>query len=365
LLFKRWGLIVVTPNLLVGGAEKVAVSLANEASKNLEGEVLLLALNGGGKLKKGLIEETTFIDLKTASCFLLLVRLFVFLLFNRGPVISCQRTSNVYVGLCNIFLFRRRLIFREASTLTSLSQDSFFIRNLKIFIMWLSYKGCTHIVANSEDTKADLLKYSIAPCCKCNVIGNPVVPRNINELREKDISHIWLNGGFKVVLSVGRLESVKDFGSIIEAMTKLINIDDAYRLIIIGDGQLRCLLIDQADKLGISEFIDFICFSDNVFAYMNKVDVYVSTSLWEGFGNTIVEAMACDLPVVGFDCPGGARQLILDDSSSRLIVNRSINELVSGINDIVNINAPRGENLNALKYRVDVIFNRYYELIDQ
>jgi glycosyltransferase involved in cell wall biosynthesis len=363
LLFKKWGLIVVTPNLLVGGAEKVAVSLANEASKNLEGDVLLLALNGGGKLKEGLIKETTFFDLKTTSRFLLLVKLFVFLLFNQGPVISCQRTSNVYIGLCNIFLYRRRLIFREASTLTSLSEDSFFIRNLKIYTMWLSYKGCTHIVANSDDTKTDLLKYSIASCRKCSVIGNPVIPRNINELRKKHISHVWLNGSFKVVLSVGRLESVKDFGSIIKAMTKLINIDDAYRLIIIGDGQLRCSLIDQANDLGIREFVDFICFSDNVFAYMNKADVYVSTSLWEGFGNTIAEAMACDLPVVGFDCPGGARQLILDDSTSELIMNRSVNELVCKINHIVNINYTRGENLNVLKYRVDIIFKRYYELI--
>lgn len=364
MLFKKWGLIVVTPNLLVGGAEKVSVSLANEASKNLEGEVLLLALNGAGKLKKGLVQETTFIDLKSASSLLLLVRLFVFLLFNRGPIISCQRTSNVYVGLCNIFLFRRRLIFREASTLTSLAQDSFFIRNLKIFTMWLSYKGCTHVVANSEDTKSDLLKYSIASCCKCSVIGNPVIPRNINELREKCISHKWLSGNFKVILSVGRLEPVKDFLSIIEAMKKLIDMDKGYRLIIIGDGELRGSLINQVNDLGISEFVDFIHFSDNVFAYMNKADVYVSTSLWEGFGNTIVEAMACGLPVVGFDCPGGARQLILDDSASKLIMNRSVNELVSGINSIVNINASRDENLNALKYRVDIIFNRYYELID-
>ena len=128
------------------------------------------------------------------------------------------------------------------------------------------------------------------------------------------------------------------------------------------DAILADITCDSDGK--ISEFVDFIHFSDNVFAYMNKADVYVSTSLWEGFGNTIVEAMACGLPVVGFDCPGGARQLILDDSASKLIMNRSVNELVSGINSIVNINASRDENLNALKYRVDIIFNRYYELID-
>lgn len=363
MLFKKWALIVVTPNLLVGGAEKVAVSLANEAALVSGNKVLVLSLNGEGPLRAALDVGVTFIDLKSASSVFLLARLFAFLLCNQGPIISCQRTSNVYVGFCNFFLCRRRVLFREASTLTSLATNTRFKRFLKVFSMRLSYKNCNWVVANSEDTRKDLLKYSIAEIGKCKVIGNPVIPRNIKELRENNNDHKWLGGDFNVILSVGRLEAVKDHFSTISAMKHLVDIDDDYRLLIIGDGELRESLLDKVNELGIFAYVDLICFSENVFSYMSRADVFVSTSLWEGFGNTIVEAMGCDLPVIGFDCPGGARQLIADDPVSLLINNRSVIELAKGIDVIVKKNLPKSDSPIVVKYTIKTIFKKYYELL--
>ena len=94
-LFNTLGKQVMNSTFNSNGVSEISLP------KLATGVYIIQLENGAGKLKKGLVQETTFIDLKSASSLLLLVRLFVFLLFNRGPIISCQRTSNVYVGLCN------------------------------------------------------------------------------------------------------------------------------------------------------------------------------------------------------------------------------------------------------------------------
>jgi len=363
LFFKKWDMIIITPNLQVGGAEKVAVSLANEARVTSFDSVLVLSLNGAGKLRRKLDVGIAFIDLECNFKAILLLKLFVFLLLNRGPVISCQKASNVYVGFCNFFLRRKRVVFREASTLTSMAATSRFMRCLKVYSMRFAYRYCSWVIANSEDTREDLSLYSIVPSSKCKVIGNPVIPRKINSLRNEQVGHKWFNREFKVILTVGRLEVVKDHDSIICAMKYLVDIDANYRLIIIGDGELKDNLVRKISDLGITNYVDFISFTENVFAYMNNVDVYVSTSLWEGFGNTIVEAMACDVPVVGFACPGGSWKLITEDPASNLILTRTVDDLVKGINCTTKRSTQKVKSPVAEKYHISKIFEKYIELI--
>jgi len=258
------------------------------------------------------------------------------MLMNKGPLISCQKASNVYVGICNIVIRRKNVLFREASTLNASA-----ISWLKIRSMRLAYKSCKWVIANSEDTKNDLLIYKIVNEGKCKVIGNPVIPRNLKVLSQENIVHKWFNSHFKIILSVGRLEAVKDHAAIINAMKYLVEINGNYRLIIIGDGVLKETLTKQVYELGIHDYVDFVSFSDNVFAYMNNANVFVSSSIWEGFGNTIVEAMGCGIPVVGYDCPGGARVLIAEDPASILIHLRSIDELVKEIDHTIKRNAKK------------------------
>jgi len=62
--------------------------------------------------------------------------------------------------------------------------------------------------------------------------------------------------------------------------------------------------------MGLTDDIFFLGWKDNPFKYLAKAKVFVLSSLWEGFGNVIVEAMACGLPIVSTDCKSGPREII-------------------------------------------------------
>jgi len=71
--------------------------------------------------------------------------------------------------------------------------------------------------------------------------------------------------------------------------------------------------------LGITDDIDFPGFQLNVFAYMAKASLFVLSSRFEAFANTLVQAMACGTPVVSTDCPNGPRAILDDGKYGRLV----------------------------------------------
>ena len=67
---------------------------------------------------------------------------------------------------------------------------------------------------------------------------------------------------------------------------------------------------DLAKTLGIEKNVFFLGFQKNPFKFLYNADIFVLSSLWEGFGNVIVEAMRCDLPIISSDCPSGPREIL-------------------------------------------------------
>jgi glycosyltransferase involved in cell wall biosynthesis len=105
-------------------------------------------------------------------------------------------------------------------------------------------------------------------------------------------------------------------------------------LLIIGEGPLDINILEEAQRLGLSVFSDeehppaeadiyMPGFRINPYPYLSRARVFVMTSVYEGFPNVIIEAMASGLPVVSSDCTSGPRE-ILDPGSD---ISYSINDL--------------------------------------
>src|SRR5262249_32705801 len=123
-----------------------------------------------------------------------------------------------------------------------------------------------------------------------------------------------------IVLSVGRLDRVKDFGTLVRAMAKVvIDIPEAVLLIAGGgDEPYRDELIRLAHELGVADHVRFLGSRRDVPAWLAACDVFALTSVTEALSMTILEAMATGRPVLATDV-GGNGAVVVPDASGVLI----------------------------------------------
>jgi glycosyltransferase involved in cell wall biosynthesis len=133
-----------------------------------------------------------------------------------------------------------------------------------------------------------------------------------------------------LVVACGRLKPLKGFAHLIEALAEVRKSVPAH-LWIVGEGDERASLERKIRRLGLQSCVRLLGFRQNPYMYMAAADVFVLSSLYEGFGNVIVEAMACGTPVVATDCPYGPREIIRDGEDGLLVEPSSAQSLARGI----------------------------------
>ncbi|MEJ2427176.1 MAG: glycosyltransferase, partial [Candidatus Thiodiazotropha sp.] len=101
----------------------------------------------------------------------------------------------------------------------------------------------------------------------------------------------------------------KDFTTLIRAFARLAERSD-HRLVILGEGRARARLEEEVRRLNLTHRVLLPGFVGNPYPYMKAASLFVLSSLWEGLGAVIVEALAAGTPVVATDCPSGPRELL-------------------------------------------------------
>lgn len=100
------------------------------------------------------------------------------------------------------------------------------------------------------------------------------------------------------VLSVGRFVEQKDYRTSLKAFQLLLDSGIKAKYIIVGHGVLHKELTQFTEGLKISDSVEFVVNPPDVNMYYKRADIYLSTSLFEGLSNSIMEAMTYSLPVV-------------------------------------------------------------------
>lgn len=117
-----------------------------------------------------------------------------------------------------------------------------------------------------------------------------------------DLPPSFFEPGVVRVGTVGRLQPVKDQATLVAAVAQLISsrpdLRRQLRLLIVGDGPQRAALQQQAAQGGLADITWFAGAQTEVAAWMRALDVFVLPSLNEGISNTLLEAMACGVPVL-------------------------------------------------------------------
>ena len=124
-----------------------------------------------------------------------------------------------------------------------------------------------------------------------------------------------------LIVSVGRLVPQKGFADLIEAVA-IVNLRIETRLMIIGrtnEREVENRLQKQIDNMKIADRVLLAGDKANPYPFMKAADVYVSSSIYEGFSNSLLEALALGLPVVSTNHDFGADEIIEDNKSGILV----------------------------------------------
>lgn len=200
------------------------------------------------------------------------------------------------------------------------------------------------------------------------VIPNPV-PVVDPDAQESNVSLyelVHLPAGAKVVAAMGRLDSQKGFDLLIEAFSELVPRYPEWYLVIFGEGPLRSTLEEQIERSGLTASVRMPSVVRAARRYLAESDLFVLSSRFEGFPNALLEAMACGLPVVSFDCPSGPEEIIRNDHNGLLVEPANAHALAAALSELMQSPARREElGKNAREVLERYSLNRIMELWDQ
>ena len=255
-----------------------------------------------------------------------------------------------------------RMIFKTNYITTIHSYISKFYFPKNTVLAKSIYKNCHTIVCVSKEIELNVnQKFGYS---KTETLYNPV---DIEQI-EKD-SQETINCDFEYILGVGRMQdNIKQFDKLIEAYSKSSLINQHIHLIILGDGDYQAVLKKQVQLLNIEKWVHFLGKVANPFKYMKRAKFTALTSRNEGFGNVLVESLACQTPVVSFNCPAGPSEIVIDKTNGLLVENQNLEKLIEAFNlftkDTQLYNECKKNALESVqKFNIDAIGKQWFNLL--
>lgn len=299
------------PHLRTGGAERVTVNLANHFAQRGE-RVLMVLDRRDGALLQALDAEVELISLDAPRTLAALPRLMRLLKARRPGVLLSGITYNSPIAILAAKLSGAgtRVAVAEHTVLSQeLMERGLRDRAAIPPLLNLAYRGAAAILCPSAAIADDLAKLCHIARERIDVLANPVVGDDIARRAAARPDHPWFADSIPVFVAAGRMTPVKDFPTLIEAFA-LARSKRPARLVLLGEGQLRPALQDRVRSLNLGDAVQLPGAVADPVPYFARAAAVVSSSRYEGFGNVLVEAMACGTPVVSTDCPGGPREIL-------------------------------------------------------
>lgn len=319
-----------------GGAERTTLNICNYLARSRRYKIFLLV--GGQQENCAYLKQ---LDSNVEVVFLsrglpvILSKLIISLRRIRPDILfTTLRWSNV-IG-CFIKLFVGggiKLVVRETNPLRlSIAHHNKFRRFFTLLLIKALYTKADKIVSLSKGVASEILKMTNVPVSKLEVIYNSVDIAQIKHMMEKEDSTVGFRSDCKNIIAIGSFSQQKGFKYLFEAIKILTTeFKRKVNLIILGDGNLRSEFEQYVVENGLERSVCLPGVVQNPFLYLSRSDIFVLSSEYEGFGNVIIEAMVCGVPVIATNCPYGPREIITDGYDGILIKTKSSIEIVLGI----------------------------------
>ena len=193
------------------------------------------------------------------------------------------------------------------------------------------YDRFDRIFACSKDSKKNFITSFNECSSKVDVYYNYV---DVKEIRKKALDNCEIDKSEFNVVSVGRVCGQKAFDRILDVVDILVERNMQFRWTVVGDGEDICTLRKRCINEGKTKYIDFIGYRENPYPYIYNADIYVQTSVVEGFCTTITEAVALGKAIVSTRVSGIEEQL--DFGKGGIICEQDIKLIANAIITLMN-----------------------------
>lgn len=259
--------------------------------------------------------------------------------------------SILYVSLLKqLRLINVPVVMTEHATTNS--RRGSFIGSL---IDWFTYRGYDKIFTVSDGVEAELLRWKPQLEGRTHVILNGInlhfaapIIRNATKC--------------PIVLSVGSLRDAKNYTRMLQAIASLADFDFEYW--IAGEGLLEETLRSHVESLGLGSKVKFLGRVSDLPSVLQRADVFLMASKWEGFGLAAVEAMNASLPLVVSNVPGLAEIVESENDCAIVVDPQDANSISQGIRQLLTCRQKREEmGLNAFNlagsYTIEKMMRSY------
>jgi len=324
---------IITPFLANGGLEKVAVVGAEELMKYYDVTLIVMdtfhidypydgnmidlhvSLMDRGVFRRlyNIVKSTLKLRrLKKENCF--------------DVVISHGELAN----LPNVFSGgRHNILTVHENRLAALKDLQGKLVN-KIIKYIYSARSVTKVVTVSEGIRESFIDNLGISEDVIMTIHNPYNIDEIKMLAAEEMGSLTTLFAGPVLVTTGRLSMQKGQWFLLRIFKEQKKRIPDIKLVILGNGEIKDRLISLSEELGLKTYsnwsgarlddscdVYFLGFQKNPFKFIRHAKLFMMTSLWEGFGNTIVEAMACGTPVISTDCKSGPGEIIYPEPDKK------------------------------------------------
>lgn len=326
-------ILILLPNMIGGGVEKIRLILASEFSKR--GYVVeFVLMKATGSLLAEVQKKYTIHDLNIERMLFLPMAIFKLIRSVKPDAILASIWPVTVMSSIGLFLSCQKctLVLSEHNHLSTQYLNKGFLHNLMMRIsMFIGYRIADSLVAVSNGVAEDLASLSFTNINKIKVINNPVQkPQKINYAQRTEVDRLWGNPHDKRILSVGSLKIQKNHELLIKAFKNVNDIVPS-KLIIAGSGNQQDLLVRLTESLNLEERVIFPGFQDNISIFYETADLFVLSSDYEGFGNVLLEALIHGLPIVSTDCKSGPAEILDNGKYGTLVPTQDLLSLSQAI----------------------------------
>lgn len=318
-------LLLVLPSLGGGGAERASIDLLRGIRRD-KFEPSLALFEHSGRFLQQVPPDVRIHDLHGKNQYdVRLVWRLSLLLRQEKPdiVLSVLRYANLVTLLARPLCGTDARVVVNEQNLPSAEFAAFGGAAVKSWVLRTLYPSADLVTAISHGIARELTSLYRLPQEKVQVIHNPVDVTRVLTLAEEPARYAWLQSApgvaeTPVLVAAGRLHPQKGFPHLVRAFAAVRRVRPC-RLLILGEGPERGSLEKLVAELGLCDDVALPGFDENPYSAMRRATAFVLSSLYEGFGNVLVEALAVGAPVISTRCPVGPDEIIADGVTGLLV----------------------------------------------